>query len=257
MGKKAGKHKKAVAAAAAARKEAGRPDVVPSEVTGAEATVGLATSGPNGELPDDSSGDGRSRPGAPSDVSGPPQETGQAPAGAPDPVPLGSATGEGPVAGPNAGPIDPNAAPLDPSQLATRLNSVAIHLLRRLAREDAQLGLSGAQLSALSVLVFGGARPLGRLADAEGVSPPSMTRLASVMQSGGLVERVPSTTDGRSVVIRATAHGEAILLRGREQRVVALASWLGALRATDLATLDRAADLLESVLRDQRTERTL
>ena len=86
--------------------------------------------------------------------------------------------------------------PVDASAVATRLNSAAIHLLRRLHREDAALGLSSTRLSALSVLVLGGPRTLGQLADAEGVTAPSMTRLVTAMEADGLVERTRSG-DGR------------------------------------------------------------
>lgn len=140
-------------------------------------------------------------------------------------------------------------------QLATRLNSVAIHLLRRLQREDARLGLSGARLSALSVLVFGGPRTLGKLADAEGVSPPSMTRLVTAMEAEGLVAREKNAADGRSVIIRASAEGERILIRGREQRVEALAGWLSDLSPNGLAGLDKATATLEDLLKSPRSDR--
>lgn len=147
-------------------------------------------------------------------------------------------------------PLDwPTAAP---AELATRLNSVAIHLLRRLQREDYRLGLSAARLSALSVLVFGGPRTLGRLADAEGVSPPSMTRLVTAMEADGLVARERNASDGRSVVIRASEEGERVLLRGREQRVEALAGWLSALGREQLANLEQATGTLEETLRTER-----
>ena len=42
------------------------------------------------------------------------------------------------------------------SDVAARLHSAAIHLLRGLRREDDASGMSAARLSALSVLVFGG-----------------------------------------------------------------------------------------------------
>lgn len=143
-----------------------------------------------------------------------------------------------------------------PGELATRLNSVSIHLLRRLQREDTRLGISGARLSALSVLVFGGPRTLGKLAAAEGVSPPSMTRLVTAMEADGLVVREKNAADGRSVIIRASPEGERILLRGREQRVVALAGWLSALSSERLESLDKATSTLEDVLRTDRTDRT-
>jgi hypothetical protein len=55
--------------------------------------------------------------------------------------------------------------------IADRLHSAAIHLLRRLRVRDRESGVGPAQLSALSVLVFGGPRSLGELADAEQVRP--------------------------------------------------------------------------------------
>jgi len=42
---------------------------------------------------------------------------------------------------------------------------------------DRESGVGPAQLSALSVLVFGGPRSLGELADAEQVRPPTMSRI--------------------------------------------------------------------------------
>jgi DNA-binding MarR family transcriptional regulator len=140
-------------------------------------------------------------------------------------------------------------------QLATRLNSVAIHLLRRLQREDTKLGLSGARLSALSVLVFGGPRTLGKLADAEGVSPPSMTRLVTAMETDGLVVREKNAADGRSVIIKASAEGERILIRGREQRVHALAGWLADLTQSGLLRLEEATGTLENLLKNQPADR--
>ncbi len=142
------------------------------------------------------------------------------------------------------------STPVGPTQVATRLNSAAIHLLRRLQREDSKLGLSGARLSALSVLVFGGPRPLGKLAVTEGISAPSMTRLVSAMEADGLVDRVPNSEDGRSVIVRATPKGEGLLLRGRDQRVVTLAGWLSHLSPGELETLDGAVGLVESILRE-------
>jgi DNA-binding MarR family transcriptional regulator len=141
---------------------------------------------------------------------------------------------------------------VDPSQLARRLDSVAIHQLRRLDREDSVAGASAARLSALAVLVFGGARTLGALAEAENVTPPSMTRLVTAMEADGLVTRAKSATDGRLVLVGATSKGERILEEGRKQRLAALAGWLGELRPGGLRTLDDAVDLLDEVLRVRR-----
>ena len=64
-------------------------------------------------------------------------------------------------------------------ELAARIHAAALHLLRRLAQEDRATGVSPARLSALSVLVFGGPRTIGALAAAEGVTPPTMTRVTT------------------------------------------------------------------------------
>ncbi|MDQ3996553.1 MAG: hypothetical protein M3303_05995, partial [Gemmatimonadota bacterium] len=69
------------------------------------------------------------------------------------------------------------------TELADRLHSAAIHLLRRLRREDARTGLSGPRLSALSVVVFAGPLTLGELAAAEQVRPPTMTRLVRALEA--------------------------------------------------------------------------
>src|SRR5512138_2827394 len=90
-------------------------------------------------------------------------------------------------------------------ELADRLHSVAIHLLRRLRREDDASGLPAPQLSALSVVVFGGPITLGALANAEQVRPPTITRLVATLEEQGLVDREADTEDRRVVRVRATA----------------------------------------------------
>jgi len=132
--------------------------------------------------------------------------------------------------------------------VADRLHSAAIHLLRRLRLEDAAAGIGPARLSALSVLVFGGPRSLGRLAAAEQVRPPTMTRIVAALEADGLVARRPHPRDARQVVLRATAAGERVLQKGR-RRIEALALRLRDLGPSQLQTLSEAAELIEQVLR--------
>lgn len=145
--------------------------------------------------------------------------------------------------------------PASADEVATRLHSVAIHLLRRLRREDEALGISAARLSALSVVGFGGPRTLGELAAAEQVRPPTMTRIVAALERAGLVERRPDHDDGRVTRIAATDRGRALLEEGRARRTGRLAARLEALPPADLATLDRAGALLEALLRDDATGR--
>jgi DNA-binding MarR family transcriptional regulator len=132
--------------------------------------------------------------------------------------------------------------------VAERLHSAAIHLLRRLRVEDEALGISAPRLSALSVLVFGGAMRIGELAQAEQVEPPTMTRLVDAMERDGYVVRVPDPDDQRAVIVRATLNGSRALRRGRAKRVGALAAGLDDLSPAQLGVLASGVDVLERVL---------
>jgi DNA-binding MarR family transcriptional regulator len=132
--------------------------------------------------------------------------------------------------------------------VADRLHSASIHLLRRVRRRDAESGVTAPHLSALSVLVFGGARTLGELAEAEQVRPPSITRIVRNLEAQGLVEREADPDDGRVVRVRATEEGRAVLDEGRRRRIADLAGRLGELGDAELETLELAAELIERVV---------
>ena len=137
--------------------------------------------------------------------------------------------------------------------VADRLHSAAVHLLRRLRREDAAMGLTAARASALSVLVFGG-KPvtLGALAQAEQVSAPTITRLIVGMERDGLVRRDADPGDGRVVWLQATAKGARLLHAGRKRRVAALEAELATLAPAERETMAAATTLLERLLRASR-----
>jgi len=136
--------------------------------------------------------------------------------------------------------------------VADRLHSAAIHLLRTLRKVDEASGLTASRLSALSVLVFGGPTTLGELARAEQVSAPTMSRLVRGLERDGLVVREALAEDARAVRVRATARGRRILERGRERRVAELVRLLSGKPATELETLGVAADILEELLAPAR-----
>ena len=135
----------------------------------------------------------------------------------------------------------------NPADVAEKLHSAAIHLLRRLRRQDVASGLTAPRLSALSVIVYGGPLTLGALAAAEQVRPPTSTRIVAALEADGLVSRTPSPDDRRVTLVRATPSGAALLHEGRRRRTAQLAAQLAALPEADRATLARAADLLESL----------
>ncbi len=129
-------------------------------------------------------------------------------------------------------------------QIAERVHSAAIRLLRRLRKSDAAMGLSAPKSSALSVLVFGGQQTLKELAAAEQVRAPTMSRLVAELQADGLATKVADAHDGRAVRIAATAKGKALLEAGRERRLVALTKQIKALTVQEREALRRAADIL-------------
>jgi DNA-binding MarR family transcriptional regulator len=134
-------------------------------------------------------------------------------------------------------------------ETADRLHSAAIHLLRRLRVRDRESGVGPAQLSALSVLVLGGGpRSLGELAEAEQVRPPTMSRIVAGLVRAGLVRR-GKTEDGRRIRLEATAKGTRILQAGRQRRVESLAQVLSSLPHGDRLRLAELTELLDQVLR--------
>jgi DNA-binding MarR family transcriptional regulator len=132
--------------------------------------------------------------------------------------------------------------------VADRLHSTAIHLLRRLRRQDVATGEGPARLSALSVLVFAGPRTLKELAAAEQVKPPTMSRIVAGLASRRLVEIDEDADDARRRRIRATAKGEKLLQQGRERRIAYLASHLNSLTPDQVSRLGEAVEILAQVL---------
>lgn len=131
---------------------------------------------------------------------------------------------------------------------ADRLHRVLVRLLRRIAREDEAMGISGARASALSLLEFGGPLPVGALARFDRVRPPTMTRLVTGMERDGLVVRGPDQGDGRVVRVRITPKGSRLIQEGRRRRVAALAQRLEGLSGAEMDLLRRAADVFEQLL---------
>jgi DNA-binding MarR family transcriptional regulator len=132
--------------------------------------------------------------------------------------------------------------------LADRLHSTAIHLLRQVRVQDAATGIAPARLSALSVLVFGGATSLNALARAEQVRPPTMSRIVDALQAEGLVRRTTNVNDRRAVVIEATEKGTAILRQGRKRRVTFLTRHLSRLNEAELKQIENAVKAIQKAM---------
>jgi DNA-binding MarR family transcriptional regulator len=125
---------------------------------------------------------------------------------------------------------------------ADALHSAAIRLLRYVRLEDAASGITSAQLSVLSVLVFAGPQTLGSLAAAEQVRPPTMSQMIGELERRGLVLRRP--LDRRSIEISVTEVGAELLQAGRRRRLARLTNALSALPAETLEQLTEAGAII-------------
>src|SRR5260221_12594545 len=94
-------------------------------------------------------------------------------------------------------------------EVADRLHSAAIHLLRHARKQDTLARQGPARLSALSVLVFGGPMALGQLAAAEEVKAPTMSRMVAGLKRPGLAKNEPDAKHGGRVRLKRTARGES------------------------------------------------
>lgn len=143
-------------------------------------------------------------------------------------------------------PFKRRRPPTPTEQAAYAIHSAAIHLLRSLRKQDVRSGVGPAGLSVLSVLVFGGPQTMAQLADIEQVKKPTMTRIIRSLEYWGLVERKRGT-DRRTAEVRATPRGERIMIRARSNRMAVLEDRMERLSESEIATLVRAARLLERV----------
>lgn len=134
-------------------------------------------------------------------------------------------------------------------ELADRLHSAAIHLLRRARRGDPLTGATPAQLSALSVLMSG-PKTLGDLAAAEQVRAPTISRLAAEMERIGLIRRRGDADDARVVRVEMSAKGRRVLGKGRDLRISDIESRVRRLDRLERDTLEKAVTVIEGMLRD-------
>jgi DNA-binding MarR family transcriptional regulator len=137
---------------------------------------------------------------------------------------------------------------LDRQEVAGRLHSAALHLVRTVRAADVEMGLTPARASVLSVLVFGGPRTVGELARTEGTRSPTMSGIVSGLVDDRLARRARNPDDARSVLVEATPKARRLLEKGRERRVEVLSRLLASLGPGEIAILDHAARLIDQAV---------
>jgi DNA-binding MarR family transcriptional regulator len=133
------------------------------------------------------------------------------------------------------------------TDVAGHLRLVVARTARRL-RQEAGADLSPSLSSALASIDRHGPVTPSELAAHERVQRPTATRVISRLEELGLVERASDPGDRRSSLISASAAGRTLLRRQRSRKNQFLARRLAALDADEVATLERAAVILERML---------
>ena len=143
------------------------------------------------------------------------------------------------------------APPLPISELAAHLRIVVMRLQRRL-RAEAGDELSPTLVAALVSIERHGPLTLGRLAELERVTPPSITRVVAALERDGLVRREVDERDRRVSRVAVPAEGERLLQRSRTLKAAYLARRLERMDDGDLAAVREALPILERLLESDR-----
>jgi DNA-binding MarR family transcriptional regulator len=127
-----------------------------------------------------------------------------------------------------------------------------MRLARRLRQESSEADLTPSMLSVLASVEAAQPVTLGALAARERVQPPTITATVARLEAAGLVQRAGDDADRRIVRVSLTADGQRLVKRSRTRKDAFLAARLRRLPPDDVATLDRAARIIERLLEDAR-----
>jgi DNA-binding MarR family transcriptional regulator len=136
------------------------------------------------------------------------------------------------------------------ADLAVRLRLAIARTARRL-RQEGGAELSPSQTAALATIDRHGPLTPSELAVRERIQRPTVTRIVSLLEERGLVQRTRDPHDRRSSLVALSPAGRELLARGRTRKNAYLARRLRELDADDRATLERAAGILERLLEEE------
>jgi DNA-binding MarR family transcriptional regulator len=133
---------------------------------------------------------------------------------------------------------------------AARLR-VAVARLTRHLRQTAPGDLTLSQWSALVTVETQGPVRIGDLADREGVSAATATRVVAALEELGLVVRQSDAADRRSWRVSLTPGGRGKLEWARRRRTERLAQRLSTLAPEDVRRLLDALPVLDALVDDE------
>jgi DNA-binding MarR family transcriptional regulator len=132
--------------------------------------------------------------------------------------------------------------------LASRLRLDISRMARRL-RQEAGAQLSPSQTAALATIERHGPLTPSELAERERVQRPTVTRVLARLEEAGLVERAADPGDRRCSLVSISAEGQELLDAVRARKDAFLSRRIDALDAADREALERAAAILERMLK--------
>lgn len=139
------------------------------------------------------------------------------------------------------------------SDTASHLSSAIVRTARVLRQDAAaEAGLGAGNTAALATIKRDGPLTPSELAEIERVKRPSMTRTLACLDREGLIERTPDPADGRSSLVSISAAGRERLALLRRRKSAYLARRLDKLDPEEVATLARAAEILERMREEEQ-----
>ncbi|HVT22186.1 MAG TPA: MarR family transcriptional regulator [Mycobacteriales bacterium] len=141
--------------------------------------------------------------------------------------------------------------PLTHAETAARLRVVIARLARQL-RQHSPGGLTPSQWSALAMVDTHGPLRIGDLAEREGVSAPTATRVVASLEELGFLSRTTDPADRRTSYIALTDVGRDKIESMRRSQSTELVQRLSAMPAQDVRRLVDLLPVLESLMTEDR-----
>lgn len=135
-------------------------------------------------------------------------------------------------------------------ELPTRLRLAVMRLARRL-RQQAEPDLTPSMLSAMANIEYRQPVTLGQLAEAERVTPPTMSKIVGRLEDAGLVARAVDPDDKRIQRLSLSHNGVKLIARNRSRKNAYLARKLRKLEPEEAAKLEAAVEVIEKILEDK------
>lgn len=135
------------------------------------------------------------------------------------------------------------------SEIASLLHDRFSRLSRQLRHMELPIGMTPERLSTLTAIDKFGPISVTALADREMVRPATMSRMVSSLVDEGLARRQEDKTDGRGVLVVATAKGRRAYQRAHQQRLQQLAEALSSFPRDQLIAMRELAVALERLTR--------